>query len=143
MNIIIRPTVINNYRRSSDFYHFSISDYLCGEKLDKAIAAAEGRARERTICSLCVISSLERIERELSIPKIDMEGIKVIVNFCHQSFAKAYKYIPYATIFCAEFRHGAWHVTDIYRGYCTRIFCRIEHTKASRAALINRFSTID
>lgn len=143
MNIKINPTVINNYHSPFTSHHFNISDYPCGEKLDKAIAAAEGRARVRTIYSLDVIRSLDRIERELSIPKKSMEGIKVCVNVHRQRFAKAYTFAPYATIFCAEFRNGAWHVTNIYRGGCTKIFCKIEHTDASRAALVDRFSTID
>ena len=143
MNIKINPTVINNYHSPFTSRHFNLSDYPCGEKLDKAIAAAEGRARVRTIFSLDVIHSLDRIERELSIPKKSMEGIKVRVNVNRQRFAKAYTFAPYATIFCAEFRNGAWHITRIFRGYCSRNFCEIEHTDASRAALINRFSTLD
>ena len=143
MNIIIKPTVINDYRSPFRSHHFDLADYPCKKKLDEAIAAAEGRARVRTINSLDVIRSLDRIERELSIPKKTMEGIKVCVNVHRQRFAKAYTFAPYATIFCAEFRNGAWHVTDIYRGGCSKIFCEIEHTDTSRAALVDRFSTID
>ena len=142
MDILISTPVIKDYRKHFP-YHYDLSAYPCGEELKTAIAEAEGRARVRTIKSLDVICSLDHIERELSIPKKAMEGIKVRVNVRHRNFAKAYTFTPYATIFCAEFCKGAWHVTEIYRGNCTKHFCEIEHTDASLAALINRFSTID
>ena len=75
MNIIVKPTVVNNYRSPFRTQHFDLADYPCKKKLDEAIAVAEGRARVRTINSLDVLRSLDRIERELSIPKKSMEGI--------------------------------------------------------------------
>ena len=86
------------------------------EKLNTAIAAAEGRATARTISAENIFDALEVIEGKLSIPKTHMIGITVDVDIHAQHFPSAYRYRPESTHFTAERTSSGWKVTSIYRG---------------------------
>lgn len=121
-------------------YNAALDDYLTQQAdLNKIIREEEGRATERTIHANMIAEFLDRLDDYLYISKKDREGITIGVDLNHQSFARAYKYTPYATQFTAEYRRGTWWITEIGRGVCKRTECYINHTDASRAALLRRF----
>ena len=87
------------------------------EKLNSAIAEAEGRASVRKINARDLIDDLIEVNDYLGLTKKVMKGTTVRVDHNAQSFPNAYKYVPESTIFCAEFTSG-WFITDIFRGTC-------------------------
>lgn len=89
--------------------------YDVATRLTDAITAAEGKAYERTISASMILESLYEINEKLDIPTKYMDGISVNVDYHSQHFARAYKYTPMSTHFCAVFKNGTWKVTDIYR----------------------------
>lgn len=86
------------------------------EKMNKAIADAEGRATARTISADDIMDALDAIEKRLGIPKAHMVGIRAEVDVNAQTFPNAYKYRPESTQFTAVRTASGWKVTDIYRG---------------------------
>ena len=92
------------------------------EKVNQAIAAAEGRATARTICMDDVQTAIKSIEKRLSLLlfKKDWKGLKFGVDSNAQSFPSSYKYTPYAYSTQIVLERGAtgWFVTEIYRAPC-------------------------
>ena len=85
------------------------------EKLNAAIATAEGRATARTINAEDIFDALETIEERLCIPKAHMIGITAEVEVNAQTFPNAYRYRPESTHFKAIRTANGWKITDIYR----------------------------
>jgi hypothetical protein len=92
------------------------------EKMNEAIAAAEGRATARTVYAEDVEIAIKSIEKKLSILllKKDWKGLRFAVDTNAQNFASSYKYTPYSTHFVLEKGATAWFVTEIYRAPCGR-----------------------
>ena len=85
------------------------------EKINAAIAAAEGKAKVRTITAKDIYDAIMEVESRLDIPKKSLEGIFIMVDVNAQNFPKAYKYIPVSTWFEAIFRSGSWKLSRVYR----------------------------
>ena len=85
------------------------------EKINAAIAAAEGKAKVRTITAKDIYDAIMEVESRLGIPKKSMDGVFIMVDVNAQNFPKAYKYIPVSTWFEAVFRSGSWKLSRIYR----------------------------
>ena len=50
------------------------------EKIDAAIAAAEGKAKVRTITAKDIYNAITEVESRLDIPKKSLEGIFIIAD---------------------------------------------------------------
>lgn len=108
-------------------------------KLDAAIREVEGRATARTVSAKKVADELKFVEWNLGIAKKAMEGIKVVACPDAQSFPKAYKYTPMATVFAAVYKGGKWRITDIRREECWRSYGhKVTHTDESRRAILKK-----
>ena len=59
------------------------------EALNKAIKAAEGKSRARTITTKDVVVELSKIEERLGITKKALDGTKVCLDINAQHFANA------------------------------------------------------
>lgn len=117
---------------------------MISEKLTPVIAEAEGRSSARTLDPKIIFPLLSAVEKKLGITKKAMEGIRIWSDPFAQRFPNAYKYIPESTHFTAEYKRGAWWLTDVVRGTCKsgpRVV--IYHTEASKAALIDVNSRLD
>ena len=114
------------------------------ESLTAAIKDAEGRATARTITASDIADVLLEVEKTLGISKKALEGVRVDIDLNAQTFPNSYKYIPESTQFTAVYKSGSWRVTDIRRDRCRGVKSRIRvtHTEESKAALIDRFTTI-
>ena len=85
------------------------------DKLNEAIKAAEGKARERKIDARDVVWMVNRIEKELRIPKKRMNGIVAVCDYNAQKYPNAYKYTPESTwVWLQRFPSG-WFVVDVER----------------------------
>ena len=85
------------------------------EKLNAAIAEAEGRAKVRTVDAKTIQNILDRVSGV--IPKAKLHGTKVYYDGA-EHFPNAYKYRPESTHWTAENIKGKWYVTDIKRATC-------------------------
>ena len=87
------------------------------EKLTAAIAAAEGKARARTITAADMVADVERISKRFAlITKAALEGVQVDVDHHARIFPKAYKYTPESTHFSAVYKRGGWYLVEVERG---------------------------
>ena len=82
-------------------------------KLTETIAAAEGKAKVRTITANDIRNTLEKIK----VPKSKLNGTKVHYDGA-EHFPRAYKYRPESTHWEAENIKGKWYVTNIFRSTC-------------------------
>lgn len=87
-------------------------------KIEDEIKAVEGKATARRITTALIAYEIAKIERELSIPKKYMKGVKAHVDYNAQSFPKAYKYTPVSTHVKLEHTGSYWKVVDIWRDEC-------------------------
>lgn len=111
------------------------------DQIDSAIAAAQGKARVRTISAIDIATALAEVEYRLNIPKCAMDGIHVTIDINAQNFPNAYKGIPTSTIFRATYKRDHWTLDAIWRGVtlpASRRFI-VEHTAESEKAVMNRF----
>lgn len=110
--------------------------------LTEAVNDAQTRCAARKVSAQMIVESLCDLERYLGISKSAMDGISVTLDLNAQSFPNAYKGIPESTIVSARYKSGAWRITDISRSqtHSPASAIRIEHTDASRAALIERYT---
>lgn len=113
------------------------------EPINSAIKAAEGRATVRTINADDILQALTQIEARFGLSKKAMEGVTLRCDVHAQNFPNAYRYEPMSTWFSAEYKAGHWNLTDICRDTTARetVGVRVQHTEASRAALIERMTT--
>ena len=110
------------------------------EKINAAIAAAEGKAKVRKLTPKDVYNAISEIEDRLNIPKKSMEGIKVVVDVNANTFPNAYKYIPESTYFESVFKSGSWKLTDVYRYKTAGKTCgyNVSLTDNAKTAIISR-----
>ena len=111
--------------------------------LSACLDEVQSKCKVRTINALDVVSALFTVEEKLDISKKALDGVSVCIDLNAQDFPNAYKFTPESTVFYATFKGGHWSVTDIRREQThrpSRAYV-ITHTDASKAALIDRFST--
>lgn len=112
------------------------------DQIAEAIAAEQGRARERTISAADVVDSCEEIAARLSIPKKHMEGIRARVDRHAQTVAARYRFPMESTQFSVEYRRGSWRLLSVSRSRVAAPSRRIvlDLPEAARVALVSRFS---
>ena len=106
------------------------------DKINAAIAAAEGRAKARCITADDIHSMINEIETSLikRMYKKDWAGLEFSIDPHAQSFPGAYKGTPESTQFTMLRTASGWFVTNIRRRTCqgpkSRIICRNMADKA-------------
>lgn len=85
------------------------------EKLENALAPANGKARERLAHFEDLEKAIGDIEREFDIPKCRMDGLRVHVDLYSQSVPRAYKYSMVSTQFTIEYGKNAVYLVDCER----------------------------
>jgi hypothetical protein len=108
------------------------------EKIEAIIAEKEGKARVRTIGYQEIYNLCKETEKHLGIPKKHMHGVKISGDPNAQCFPSAYKGIPESSHFEAEYSHGKWYLTRVYRYTCRQTVSRIDIklTEDAKTALI-------
>ena len=116
---------------------------IIDKKIVPELDAVQARCTSRTITPLRILDELLDIEDALGIPKKAMDGVSVSVDANAQNFPSAYKFTPESTRFKAVYRGGCWRITDIRRDRTRRESQKVvvSHTEASRAALIDKYSS--
>ena len=109
------------------------------EKIEQAIKAAEGKAKVRTITPQDIISTCQKIEKGLNIPKTNLKGVSTLVNIHRQSFANAYKGIPESTYFSVIYDGKNWELKEIYRNKCNNKYCQLTLTENAKNAIIKKY----
>lgn len=111
------------------------------EKLNKAIAEAEGKATSRTV----TCEDIQKICTKIScdIPKCKLDGTKIYYNGA-QHFPNAYKYRAYSTHWVAENRRGNWYVVSISRNTCPNKYINtvVEYSDAAKESILNKASNL-
>ena len=106
------------------------------DKINAAIATAEGRAKARCITADDIHRMINEIEASLikRMYKKDWAGLEFSVDPHAQSFPGAYKGTPESTQFTLMRTASGWFVTNILRRECqgptSRIYCRNMPEKA-------------
>lgn len=108
------------------------------QRINNAIAEAEGRATERTINYHLLCRSIFEIEVWLGIPKVAMTGIKAHIDYHAQTFPRAYKYTPMSTHALVEKTRTGWKLIDVYRDACRAKRYTLTLTDTTKQALIER-----
>lgn len=108
------------------------------EKIEQLIKKKEGNASARTIVYQDIDALCKQVEKHLGIPQKCMHGIKINADPNTQKFPSAYKWIPESTYFEAEYSHGKWYLTDVYRNICRQTVTKvkIELTENAKTAII-------
>lgn len=107
------------------------------EKINAALTEVQEKCKVRTIDVDDIFQACSRIEDQLSISKVAMDGVKATVNMCKEKFPKAYKYVPEATHFSIEFKSGKWYLTDVTRGNATQSRYLVDLTDRAKAAIVD------
>lgn len=92
------------------------------EKLEEALAQANGKSRERIVHVEDLQKAVGRIREKFDIPKCKMEGLKIRVDLNAQSKARAYKHAMYSTFFTIEFGKTDAYLMDCERDYTEERF---------------------
>ena len=92
------------------------------EKLENALAQANGKCKERLAHADDLYKAVDRIREKFDIPKSRMEGLKVRIDLNAQSKARAYKYTMYSTFFTVEFSKTDAYLVDCERDYTEERF---------------------
>ena len=110
------------------------------DKLDKAIDAAEKRARVRKITSEDIAKGCRMAETRMGIFRKYMDGVTISVDMNAQNFPSCYNGFPESTHFDAINRRGKWYVTNIYRSRCCHAGHEVEIKlmDAAKVAVISR-----
>ena len=108
-------------------------------ELAAALTDAQEGARVRTITATEIVAALIEITDKLDISQFAMDGVTATVDCNAQRFPGSYNGRPESTVFTAQYRRGAWIVTDIYRATCKRIRVRMDLTDTARAALAAKY----
>ena len=88
--------------------------------LQLQLDAVQKRCTVRTLDAADVVRVLDEYTRRLDIPKKALDGARGHFDPHAQVFPNSYKYAPESTHFRAEYRRGAWYVTEISRDPCGR-----------------------
>lgn len=92
------------------------------QKLEEALAQANGKSRERLAKLVDLQKAVDRIRKKFDIPKSRMEGLKVRVDLNAQSKPHAYKHAMYSTFFTIEFGKADAYLVDCERDYTEERF---------------------
>lgn len=112
------------------------------EKLTAALEEIQSRCTARTLTVSDIEWNLDKVTKELGIPKKAMTGVKLHYTGAQQ-FPNAYNGLPESTHFRAEFNGRVWVITEIFRTTCPdRINnTSVELSESAKEALLARFST--
>jgi hypothetical protein len=108
-------------------------------ELAAATRDAQQGARVRTITADDIVAALIDITDKLDISQSAMDGVTATVDCNAQRFPHCYRGRPESTVFTAQYRRGAWIVTDIHRDDCKAIRVRMGLTDTARAALAAKY----
>lgn len=92
------------------------------QKLEQALAQANGNCRERLAHADDLYKAVDRIREKFDIPKSRMEGIQIRVDLNSQSKPHAYKHAMYSTFFTVEFSKTDAYLVDCERDYTEERF---------------------
>lgn len=92
------------------------------QKLEEALAQANGKSRERLVHAEDLQKAVNRIREKFDIPKCKMEGLKVRVDLNAQSKPRAYKHAMYSTFLTIEFSKTDAYLVDSERDYTEERF---------------------
>ena len=92
------------------------------QKLEQALAQANGKSRERLAKLVDLQKAVDRIREKFDIPKSRMEGLKVRVDLNAQSKPHSYKHAMYSTFFTVEFSKTDAYLVDCERDYTEERF---------------------
>lgn len=92
------------------------------QKLEEALAQANGKSRERLVHAEDLQKAVTRIREKFDIPKCKMEGLKVRVDLNAQSKPRAYKHAMYSTFLTIEFSKTDAYLVDSERDYTEERF---------------------
>ena len=112
------------------------------EKLEEALAQANGKSRERIVHAEDLQKAVDRIREKFDIPKCKMEGLKIRVDLNAQSKARAYKHAMYSTFFTIEFGKTDAYLMDCERDYTEERFPFrvINFPDSVKAAICEKFN---
>ena len=85
------------------------------EKLENALAQANGKAQERLAHFEDLGKAIEDIERKFDIPKCRMDGLRIRVDLNCQSVPFAYEHKMLSTQFTLEYGKNAVYLVDCER----------------------------
>ena len=108
-------------------------------ELERELANAQEGARVRTITATDIVAALIDITDRLDINQSALDGVTATVDCNAQRFPGSYNGRPESTVFTAQYRRGAWIVTDIYRAGCKFVRVRMGLTDTARAALAAKY----
>ena len=92
------------------------------QKLEQALAQANGNCRERLVHAEDLHKAVDRIREKFDIPKSRMEGLKVRVDLNAQNKPHAYKHAMYSTFLTIEFGKTDAYLVDCERDYTEERF---------------------
>ena len=92
------------------------------EKLENALAQANGKARERLAHYEDLLKAVDRILDKYEISKCRMEGLQVRVDVNSQYKPHSYKHAMYSTFFTIEFGTSGAYLVDCKRDYTEERF---------------------
>lgn len=111
------------------------------EKLEKVLATANGKARERLATAKDIYRAVDFIYQKFDVPKCRMDGLKVLVDVNRTLKEKAYKHAMYSTKFAVEFGKTDAYLVDAFRDYVEeRMDFRVQTFPESvKAAICEKF----
>lgn len=123
----------------------NLSNKTARERIQMKLDEVQKGCSARTITFDDIVTALYRVTVKLDIHKKDIDGTTVTIDVYADDFPRAYKYIPYSTIFDAEYRNGHWYVTNIYRGK-THAKGRAVYmilSESAKTAVLDNFNNFD
>lgn len=111
------------------------------KKINDWLDEVQKKSRVRMISLNTIKYNLERVEKQLNIPKKYMEGVIVTCDDHAQDFPSAYKGIPESTYFKAIYSKGKWRILDIYRNTTTRSSARfsVQLPQETQDAILKKY----
>lgn len=87
------------------------------QAIEAVLGDVQKKAKTRCISLSDILDILERVERNLDIPKAKLDGVKVHYTGA-EHFPNAYRGIPESTHFYAMHNGKRWEITKIERSTC-------------------------
>ena len=111
--------------------------------LEEALNTIQKGCRVRTLALEDIDRILERIERELNVPRYKLAGTKVFYTGA-EHFPNAYQGRPESTQFTAEHNGRAWRIIQIARDDCPNrlINVAVWASDVTKAAVLDRLSNL-
>lgn len=109
------------------------------DKINAAIAQAEGRARVRTLNYNDVKDLCERFEGVYEVKKRYLDGCCFSYIEGADDFASSYRGMPYGTEIYATHHKGKWYLVGAERVYCNHVQCKWVYLSAdAKSELMDR-----